>query len=252
MTITTALAIVDRVARDISAGDAELLALAARIRERMRSAIIEIGRDLIAAKAKLGHGSFGKWLADNFQMTERTAQNYMRAAECFGDQIRNPVSDLPPTAIYALSAPSVPADVRRDILQRIEAGKLAPKDAIGEANEAAQKVREAERNARETRRKAREAEKRAARRAKRVGGPETPDAAAKRRKAVERRRQQEEREERERQEKQQRRDDATARAVEIVVDALGDRSGEFVAALAQTDAWAFAKRLAEVLRERRS
>jgi hypothetical protein len=50
--------------------------------------IIEIGRDLIALKAKLPHGSFGAWLEKEFEFSEMHAQRFMRVAEKFGDNVR--------------------------------------------------------------------------------------------------------------------------------------------------------------------
>src|SRR5262249_20975723 len=50
-----------------------------RIRERVRKTvedIIEVGRDLLAAKEALEHGQFGPWLKAEFGWSERTAQNF--------------------------------------------------------------------------------------------------------------------------------------------------------------------------------
>lgn len=46
--------------------------------------IIEVGKRLIAAKALVQHGHWQAWLNDNFQLTERTAQNFMKCSERFG------------------------------------------------------------------------------------------------------------------------------------------------------------------------
>lgn len=62
----------------------ELHEIAERIRARIRRTamdIIETGQDLIQAKQALGHGKFGEWIEAEFNMSLRTAQNYMRAAE---------------------------------------------------------------------------------------------------------------------------------------------------------------------------
>ena len=45
---------------------------------------IEIGKRLIAAKKLVEHGDWSKWLEDNFQLKERSAQNFMAVAERFG------------------------------------------------------------------------------------------------------------------------------------------------------------------------
>lgn len=42
---------------------------------------LEAGRLLSAAKSQCSHGSFGAWLADNFDGSERTAQAYLRVAK---------------------------------------------------------------------------------------------------------------------------------------------------------------------------
>lgn len=41
---------------------------------------LHAGDLLIEAKRQIGHGGFGKWLAENFDGSERTAQTYMRIA----------------------------------------------------------------------------------------------------------------------------------------------------------------------------
>ncbi len=40
---------------------------------------------LIQAKAQVEHGEFGKWIEENFNLTMRSAQNFMRVAERFGN-----------------------------------------------------------------------------------------------------------------------------------------------------------------------
>ena len=72
-------------------------AAAAAIRTSTRLQITEViasGRRLLEVKVALPHGAFGKWLEAEFGWTERTAQNYMRAAETYGSNTKC-VSDLP-------------------------------------------------------------------------------------------------------------------------------------------------------------
>src|SRR4051794_22974901 len=85
----------------------EARAVADRIKERNRvtwAAILDTGLDLLEIKQQLQHGSFLGWIEHEFGMTERTAQNYMRAASEFGDKSEI-VADLPLTTIYTLAAP---------------------------------------------------------------------------------------------------------------------------------------------------
>ena len=104
----------------------EAKTVAARIRARNQAAVIDTGRDFVRMKDRLGHGHFIRWLHAEFSMTERTAQRYMSAAAAFHDKCEL-VSYLPPSELYALAAPSTPAHVRQDLLQRLEAGeRLSP------------------------------------------------------------------------------------------------------------------------------
>src|ERR1700733_15093828 len=51
------------------------------INEKMCSNIVGIGTELSAVKEKLEHGQFLKWLVAELNMTPRSAQRYMAAAE---------------------------------------------------------------------------------------------------------------------------------------------------------------------------
>ena len=100
--------------------------------QRTVLAILDMGRDLLTVKARLGHGRFGQWLEAEFGGVARTAQNYMRAAQSFADKSEL-VSHLPPATVYALAAPSTPGELRREIVERLRAGELMHADAISEA-----------------------------------------------------------------------------------------------------------------------
>lgn len=126
---------------------AEAVEVARRIKGRTRrigQEIIEIGRDLILIKDRVGHGNFLPWLEAEFGWSERTAQNYIQSAQAFGEKSAT-VADLPPTIIYNLSAPSTPAPVREKIVERLEAGeRLAPEiitTMVKEGREAAKEER---------------------------------------------------------------------------------------------------------------
>ena len=45
---------------------------------------IKIGKRLIAAKNLVEHGDWSKWLEDNFNLTQSTAQRFIKCAERFG------------------------------------------------------------------------------------------------------------------------------------------------------------------------
>ena len=62
--------------------------IAAEIRaltSTMLTSVIEIGRRFAEAKAMLPHGQFGPWLESSTGYSQRTANNYMRLFEEYGD-----------------------------------------------------------------------------------------------------------------------------------------------------------------------
>jgi hypothetical protein len=66
--------------------DVSLPERAQRIRDLVgtaRTCIIEIGRELIAAKTTVAHGDWLPWIEDEFGWKERTAENYMMVARKF-------------------------------------------------------------------------------------------------------------------------------------------------------------------------
>jgi Protein of unknown function (DUF3102) len=118
---------------------ASMAAAAVEIRTSTSRQITEVvasGKLLLTVKAALPHGTFGKWLVAEFGWTERTAQNYMRAAETYGSNTKC-VSDLPLKTIYQLQAPTVPESVRADVFSMAERGErpteVAVKTMIAEA-----------------------------------------------------------------------------------------------------------------------
>jgi hypothetical protein len=114
--------------------DNDLAAIANRIRERIRrttSDIIETGRDLLVAKEKLKHGAFLPWIESEFQMTDRTARNYMLAAEWAADKSEI-VSTLRPTTLYMLAAPSIPESIKTAVLKDLRAGNAVIDEQVKE------------------------------------------------------------------------------------------------------------------------
>jgi Protein of unknown function (DUF3102) len=103
--------------------DAEFLREAAeRIRVMMARDIIEIGRELIAVKDRVGHGNFLRWLDVEFEMSEPSAVRMMNVAREYGGK-SFPVKDLKRSVLYELAAPSTPPEVRDKIERRVLAGE---------------------------------------------------------------------------------------------------------------------------------
>lgn len=106
----------------------DLDAHAQRIRDLVnvaRGCIIEIGRELIEAKTMIGHGGWLPWLDREFGWSDETARKYMRVAEAFQIPTRLGFEGLTidATALYYLSAPSVPDAVREEVIEQAETGK---------------------------------------------------------------------------------------------------------------------------------
>jgi hypothetical protein len=134
----------------ILATDEQFLREAAdRIRFRISRTVqdvIEIGRELIAVKNRLGHGNFLPWIDREFKMTDKSAERFMSVAEQFGDKFDS-VSNLTLTALYELSATSTPDEVRTEVAERVAAGDSvtaakvkALKDEIKERNKSLKKL----------------------------------------------------------------------------------------------------------------
>jgi hypothetical protein len=109
---------------------AEAKAVAERIKARMTASVIDTGRDLLQVKGRLDHGQFGKWLSAEFGLTERTAQNYMAAAELVGKY--ETVSVLQPRSLYLLAAPSTPEPVKQQVVDRLAGGEVISDRAVKE------------------------------------------------------------------------------------------------------------------------
>lgn len=63
---------------------AEINVIKAQTREAVCRNAIEIGRRLVEAKCSVPHGSWGEWLAENVEYSERTAQDLMGLWETYG------------------------------------------------------------------------------------------------------------------------------------------------------------------------
>jgi hypothetical protein len=85
-------------------------------------AVIDIGNELLAAKERLDHGQFSRWVEDGVGIQARTARNYMNARLALSHK-RETISHLRPAAVYQLAAPSTPPQVVDAVLSRVEDGE---------------------------------------------------------------------------------------------------------------------------------
>lgn len=82
---------------------------------RAKESMIRIGQRLATVKGLLPHGQFADWCQVEFDMSDRTAQRMMAAAEVFGSK-SDTVSLLSDSAMYLLSGPSVPEVARDEVI----------------------------------------------------------------------------------------------------------------------------------------
>ena len=96
------------------------------------SDIIRIGERLIEVKELLDHGQFGTWLKEEFGWTWRTANNFINVAKKFKLET---VSNLNTSAraLYLLSSPSTPENVRDEFTERLESGEEVTHQEVKEA-----------------------------------------------------------------------------------------------------------------------
>lgn len=94
--------------------------------KRTSDDIIGIGQSLMKLKNAVGHGQFIPLLKIEFNMSEDTAQNFMRVARRFGNEKNRTVRFLPSKVLYELSKPSIPDEVVDATLDAIQDGTLSP------------------------------------------------------------------------------------------------------------------------------
>nr|WP_286174085.1 DUF3102 domain-containing protein [Rhodobacter sp. NTK016B] len=84
--------------------------------------IIAIGQDLKATKDRLPHGAFLPWIEAEFGMTDRSAARFISVADTYGGKI-DIMSNLSPTVLYELAAPSTPEPVRQVVEAKAASGE---------------------------------------------------------------------------------------------------------------------------------
>jgi len=113
------------------------------IRERLqRSAqdIWEIGQRLFDVRAQLKHGQFDSWLKAEFGWSRRTAYNFIKVYEAFGERAKLAQIDIAASALYLLAAESTPPEVREEYLLKAEKGeKITHKELRSDIEQTKQK-----------------------------------------------------------------------------------------------------------------
>jgi hypothetical protein len=130
---TTAVTVVEQAAVDLSFDYStvpeayrELVRRSAlTIKPRLKRAaedIFVIGKELKATKAWLPHGEYTRWLDVEFGLSDRMAQRFVNVYERLGAK-SDIMSDLPPTTLYLLAAPSTPDEAIQTVEQQLDTGE---------------------------------------------------------------------------------------------------------------------------------
>jgi hypothetical protein len=94
--------------------------------------IVGIGRELTEAKKLVGHGHYVDWLEKEFAWSIGSALNFMRVYEFVEDlksKNKNFTNldlsdlDIAPSALYALTRPGTPEELRDEMIERAVAGE---------------------------------------------------------------------------------------------------------------------------------
>ncbi len=97
------------------------------IRERLRRSaqdVWEIGQKLSDVRSRLQYGQFLTWIKAEFGWSQRTAYNFINVYETFGDRFANLAKvNIATSLLYQLASPSVPEELRSQILRAAEQGE---------------------------------------------------------------------------------------------------------------------------------
>lgn len=97
------------------------------IRERLRRSaqdVWEIGQKLSDVRSRLKYGQFLTWIKAEFGWSQRTAYNFINVYETFGDRFANLAKvNIATSLLYQLASPSVPEELRSQILRAAEQGE---------------------------------------------------------------------------------------------------------------------------------
>jgi CheY-like chemotaxis protein len=91
--------------------------------KRTVEGIIETGERLQRVKQRLQHGEFMTWVENELKCHYSTALHFMRVWETFGEQ-KEQIADvgINVSVLYLLSAPSMPEQLRTEIVEMAKAG----------------------------------------------------------------------------------------------------------------------------------
>ena len=109
---------------------AEINVIKAQTREVVCKSAIEIGRRLVEAKCCVPHGSWGAWLEENVEYSERTAQDLMKMYEEYGNANPQAIADLSYT--QALLLTRLDGETRAELLEKENVADMSTRELQAE------------------------------------------------------------------------------------------------------------------------
>ena len=108
---------------------AEINVIKAQTREVVCKGAIEIGRRLVEVKSRIPFGSWGEWLAQNVDYSERTAQDLMRLYEEYG---ANPQAIAELSYTQALLLTRLGGEERAELMEREDVADMSTRELQAE------------------------------------------------------------------------------------------------------------------------
>ena len=99
------------------------------LQKRTLDDIVVVGRHLIAAKALAGPGHWLEWLGQNVGLSDRTAQRFMAVARQ-GRSANLSDLNMPISAMYQITARSVPEPAREAIVEKAKTAKVTHREVV--------------------------------------------------------------------------------------------------------------------------
>lgn len=132
--------------RDIRAVTAELLIIKQQTQEGLLRGSIEMGKRLEEAKGMLPHGEWGRWLQEEVEFSQSTANNLMKVAREYGPQLAAGNSQAIANLTYtkAIKLLAVPAEDREAFVEANGVAEMSTREldkAIKEAKAKAEALK---------------------------------------------------------------------------------------------------------------
>ncbi|MGL5793762.1 MAG: DUF3102 domain-containing protein [Waterburya sp.] len=101
--------------------------------KRSAQDIWEIGQKISEVRSQISYGHFDKWLKVEFGWSRRTAYNFIQVYEAFPERATVAQVNIAASALYQLSSPSIPKEVRKEFIKKAKEGEKVTRENIRKA-----------------------------------------------------------------------------------------------------------------------